>query len=318
MSSFKLIFFVPLLIVGFILKWIIIIVPVLVNVAFITLLERKILGLAQNRVGPNKVGWGGLAQPFRDALKLLSKQNEININSNPVLFFISPIFLLLIALLLLIRLPNKFIISPHMVLRRIYIILIIGMGVYPLLLRGWASNRKFSIIGSIRGVAQTISYEIRLAILIIIISFMYKSLKLKLFSSTAIILLLFPPIIIMWLIILVAESNRTPFDFSEGESELVSGFNIEYASVGFVLIFLAEYMIILFFSCLTSSVFLGYDQFNFLTIFISLILSCFWIQLRATLPRFRYDLLINLAWKSLLPLSLRILLFIISLYYYFY
>jgi NADH-ubiquinone oxidoreductase chain 1 len=177
--------------------------------------------------------------------------------------------------------------------------------VYPLLIIGWASNRKYALIGAIRGVAQTISYEIRLGLVIIVFIVYFIGLA----SSSSVnyrfrLIFYWPCLATLWLIILLAETNRTPFDFSEGESELVSGFNVEYSATGFVLIFLREYAIIIIFSCLRVSIFCGLELFRLFSRLLSLIISSFWFILRATLPRYRYDLLINLAWKRYLPIRL--------------
>lgn len=275
----------------------------LVAVAFVTLLERKILGYSQLRVGPNKVSIAGLLQPFRDAIKLFMKFLQININTNSVLFVTAPAVMFIVALILWI------IISPRMMqgawaIQFIIFIMILGMGVYPLLIRGWSSNRKYAIMGAIRGVAQTISYEIRIALVIIMFMITSSSFFIINDTSTSRKGVAFTFVVGLWLIIAVAETNRTPFDFAEGESELVSGFNIEYGSVGFVLIFLREYAMILMFSSLTAMIILPVRLFSIVGAILSVALSSFWIILRATFPRYRYDLLISLAWKSLLPESL--------------
>ena len=182
---------------------------------------------------------------------------------------------------------------------------LLSLGVYPLLIIGWASNRKYALIGAIRGVAQTISYEIRLGLVIIVFIVYFISLTSRSSVNYGFRLVFYWPwLATLWLIILLAETNRTPFDFSEGESELVSGFNVEYSATGFVLIFLREYAIIIIFSCLRVSIFCRLEIFRFFSRLLSLIISSFWFVLRATLPRYRYDLLINLAWKRYLPTRL--------------
>lgn len=283
------------------------ILPILVNVAFVTLLERKILGLSQLRLGPNKVRFGGLLQPFTDAIKLFAKQSESNINSNSYLFNRSPIAMFVLAVILwLIINPtgNSLWNLPFLIF-----IIVLGLGVYPLLLRGWASNSKYAMIGAIRGVAQTISYEISLALFIIRLIMLNSSFGFIDFLRFQ-VWLICPWMIFLWLIMAVAETNRTPFDFAEGESELVSGFNIEYGSVGFVLIFLREYAIILIFSSLSTSVLASLNFFTLTGAAIAVLVSCIWIIFRRTFPRYRYDLLISTAWKSLLPETLGILTFV--------
>lgn len=293
---------------NFILEWsfsfILFILPILVNVAFVTLLERKILGLSQLRLGPNKVRIGGLLQPFSDAVKLFLKQSERNFNRNIYIFNVAPGTIFIVALMLWLVITKCY--SIKFILSFILFIMVLGLGVYPLLFSGWSSNSKYAIIGAIRGVAQTISYEISLALLIIRIIIVNLS-----FNSNCLVecplLSIFPVIIILWIIIAVAETNRTPFDFAEGESELVSGFNIEYGSIGFVLIFLREYAIILIFSSLSVAVLLGSRVTCLTGAFLSVLFSCLWILLRRTFPRYRYDLLIRVAWKSLLPETLGVL-----------
>ena len=297
-----------LLVLEGVVKIIIIVVPILVNVAFVTLLERKILGFSQIRLGPTKVGLFGVLQPFRDAIKLFLKQFELNNNSNRYLFIGRPVGMFSVIFSLWICIPSLQSQSIF-VIRVVVFIIILSVGVYPLLLRGWASNSKYAILGSLRGVAQTISYEISLSLIIISVSIIV--IRLNFFSiqsNSFFIVVIYPMVAIMWFVIIIAETNRTPFDFSEGESELVSGFNIEYSSVGFVLIFLAEYASILLFSSLAVSIFIGTLLFSFSSSIVSVIISRVWIVLRATFPRYRYDILINIAWKRYLPNSLSILI----------
>ena len=186
----------------------------------------------------------------------------------------------------------------------------LSLGVYPILLRGWASNRKYAIMGSIRGVAQTISYEISLALVIIQFIVLFISINIKdhigsfLWGVSVV-----PFTAVIWVVLLLAETNRTPFDFAEGESELVSGFNIEYASIGFVLIFLREYASIILFSTFSIVFFLNKEIFSISTALLSLLITSMWIIIRATFPRYRYDKLINIAWKRYLPIRLGVISF---------
>lgn len=234
-------------------------IPVLVNVAFITLLERKILGYRQRRVGPNKVSFLGILQPFADAVKLFLKEIEIPQISNFLFFFFSPVFIIFLILLIwgLFPLPHS---SSDFTFTGILFLALISFGVYPLILAGWASNRKYALIGGLRGVAQTISYEISLALFLLSLflmtgAFNFHSLGLArgYFSFG----LVAPALVRVWLLSALAETNRTPFDFAEGESELVSGFNIEYGAGGFALLFIAEYARIFFLSALTIALFRG-------------------------------------------------------------
>lgn len=280
----------------------------LVNVAFITLIERKILGYSQLRKGPNKVRLGGLLQPFNDAIKLFSKEPLRPAIRNSRAFNLGPMLAILFSLLVWIALPLNGATFNNS-LRMIIIYIILRMGIYPLLVSGWSSNSSYALIGSLRGIAQTISYEVRFALIMLALIITSRTINLRGVSSrnsfwvNAIII---PILIGLWLIISVAETNRTPFDFAEGESELVSGFNIEYGRVGFALIFIAEYASIYFMSCVITLVFIRstVNSFKFATISVSLVFL--WIWIRTTLPRYRYDLLISLAWARLLPAALAI------------
>ena len=220
------------------------------------------------------------------------------------------IFTPLRSLILAVILTGIFSLScghPSLEFSIIFIITILRLNVYPLLLRGWSSNRVYAYLGGIRGVAQTISYEISLAFIILALFSVYLYLSFrKISTGNHLNLLLWIPLFFLWVISTVAELNRTPFDFSEGESELVSGFNVEYGSVKFAIFFIAEYLIILSFSILTTYIFLGRFFSNLRNLFFSISLIIIIIWLRATYPRFRYDILILLAWKVILPWSLRI------------
>lgn len=276
----------------------------MINVAFFTLLERKILGLSQSRKGPNKVSLIGILQPFSDAVKLFLKE-FIKPLSSSWRFIISPSLALLLVLVTWFLIPSTFRMpEPKFVL--VLLLILLRISLYPLLLAGWTSNSKYALIGALRGVAQTLSYEVRLAIIVARVLTTIISLRGIVVTTGANIShlwIIWFPIIPLWLISCIAETNRTPFDFAEGESELVSGFNIEYGGGGFALIFIREYARIIFFSMLTSQLILG--LYNFLYILILTLFFCFlWVWVRATLPRFRYDILMSLAWKALLPLSL--------------
>lgn len=281
-------------------------IPVLVNVAFITLLERKILGYRQSRLGPNKVSFIGILQPIADAIKLFLNQLEIPFRRNYLLFYFSPIFSVFFVLWVwsLIPIIRGFHIYSFSI---ILFLIILRFNVYPLLLAGWASNRKYALLGGLRGVAQTISYEIRLALILLrflIFSFRFRIDRVNYRFKRVSVFSLAPFMLIIWIISCLAETNRTPFDFSEGESELVSGFNVEYGSGGFALIFIAEYASIYFLRIITVYMGLGWTPIRILRHVFSIFLVFFWVWARATLPRFRYDFLIRLAWKSILPLTL--------------
>ena len=297
------------------LNYLIIIVPILVNVAFITLLERKILGYAQIRKGPNKVRLGGVLQPFRDAIKLFLKEFVLHAHSNYKQFFLSPASALIFVLIIYIVFPFKEIIFS-ISLRIIYIYILIALNVYPTLIRGWASNRKYALVGAMRAVAQTISYEICFALLIILFLFLTGGLSLIITTAVNNLwnkYLICIPLIIIFVVVCLAETNRTPFDFAEGESELVSGFNVEYGAVGFALIFMAEYGSILFLSFIISCIFFS-SSTNSINLYIRTTLFVFlWVWVRVTLPRYRYDKLMNIAWKVYLPITLGCILWVLSL-----
>merc|ERR1712044_91785 len=247
-----------------ILNYLILIVLILINVAFVTLFERKILGYSQIRKGPNKVRIIGLIQPFNDAIKLFSKELVIPNQSNKFQFFLSPILGLIIVLIIFFSFPF-FEINFSIRISIIFIYIIIRINIYPLLFSGWSSNRKYALLGRLRSVAQTVSYEVRLALMLIFYLTINMSLNLNFIISINYYrykFFLFLPIVGIWLISCVAETNRTPFDFAEGESELVSGFNIEYGRVGFALIFMAEYARIIIIRFLFSLLFISNSTNN--------------------------------------------------------
>lgn len=269
-------------------------------------MERKILGFRQNRKGPNKVSIVGLFQPFADAIKLFLKECIFPRKRNLIIFLLRPWVIIRIILIFWLILPiNERSFSIY--LNLIFFLRVLRLNVYPLFLAGWASNSKYRIIGAIRGISQTISYEIRLALIFLRLCILVGSINLTLvenyyrfLGSLSIIF----PLFLLWLISCVAETNRRPFDFSEGESELVSGFNIEYGRFIFAILFIREYGIILFFSGFTAVLFIGGRYRSFIIIFFIILFTFFWIWLRATFPRFRYDKLIRLGWKILLPVCL--------------
>lgn len=286
-------------------------IGVLVGVAFFTLFERKLLGYIQLRKGPNKVGFIGLLQPFADAIKLFTKEHVKPIYSNYIPFVISPIVGLTLSLLGWLSLPSKFNIVSFD-LRVLFFLCVVSIGVYSLLAAGWRSNSKYSLFGALRGVAQTISYEVRLVLILLVpvlLRISYDWIELQLYQKGFWFIFIFPLRGLIWFISCLAETNRTPFDFAEGESELVSGYNTEYRSGGFALIMLAEYTRILFISLLMVVIFFG-GILNFYSLFLFIFIAFIFVWVRGTLPRFRYDKLIYLVWKSFLPFSLIYLIFI--------
>lgn len=295
------------------ISYLFIIIGVLIGVAFIVLFERKILGYIQIRKGPNKVGFIGILQSFGDAIKLFVKEQTIPSLSNLIPFYFAPV----ISLFLVLLLWSCFPMNSHLLrygFGGLFFFCCTRFGVYTLIARGWSSNRNYALLGAIRGVAQTISYEVRIALIFISFIFFVGGFSLYSFriNQTYVwFLVIYFPLFLCWAGSILAETNRTPFDFAEGESELVSGFNIEYGRGGFALLFLAEYGRIIFIRYLVSLLFFGgLNSFFVLNLIGGFF--CYWfIWVRGTLPRFRYDKLIYMAWKSYLPVSLNFILFYI-------
>nr|URH16540.1 NADH dehydrogenase subunit 1 [Labiotermes labralis] len=288
---------------------------VMVGVAFLTLLERSVLGYIHIRKGPNKVGFIGIFQPFSDAIKLFTSEQYFPLVSNYLIYYFSPIFGFFLSLLVWLLIPylSGFI---SFELGLLFFLACTSLGVYTVMIAGWSSNSGYSLLGGLRALAQTISYEVSLAFILLSFVVLICSYNLVYFYFFQVYLWLIffsLPLSFIWFISCLAETNRTPFDFAEGESELVSGFNVEYGGGGFALIFLAEYASILFMSLLFCIIFLGSDLYSFLFYLKLTYLSFLFVWVRGTLPRFRYDKLMYLAWSSFLPLSLNYLLFFVGL-----
>nr|YP_009926743.1 NADH dehydrogenase subunit 1 [Taku spinosocarinatus]QNK05421.1 NADH dehydrogenase subunit 1 [Taku spinosocarinatus] len=297
------------------INYIILMICVLVSVAFFTLLERKVLGYIQIRKGPNKLGFIGILQPFADAVKLFTKEQALPVMSNFLPYYLSPIFSLFISLIVWLVIPYETGLM-NFSLGSLFFLCCTSLGVYTLMGAGWSSNSKYALLGSIRAVSQTISYEVSLALILLSFIFLVGGFNLSLFSnyqSECWLALLTLPLAGVWFVSCLAETNRTPFDFAEGESELVSGFNVEYSGGGFALIFLAEYSSILFMSALFVILFMGCSpsSLSFCLKLVFIVFSFIWV--RGTLPRFRYDKLMYLSWKSFLPVSLNYLMFFMGL-----
>nr|QDX18005.1 NADH dehydrogenase subunit 1 [Bothriechis supraciliaris]QDX18006.1 NADH dehydrogenase subunit 1 [Bothriechis supraciliaris] len=295
------------------------ILPILIAVAYLTLLERKLLGYMQLRKGPNLVGPAGLLQPFADGLKLITKETTKPTLSSPILFTLSPIMALSLALISWAPLPMPNALT-NMNLSLLFIMAMSGMFTYAILWSGWSSNSKYPLMGAMRAVAQIISYEVTLGLIIISLSIISGSYSLHSFTEVQEHLwLLFAswPLAMMWFTSTLAETNRSPFDLTEGESELVSGFNLEFSAGPFALLFLAEYTNILLMNTLSTMMFLnpGTSNPELFTINLmtkTMIMTSLFLWIRASYPRFRYDQLMHLLWKQYLPLTLAMCLLNLS------
>lgn len=297
-------------------------VLVLISIAFYTLLERKFLGYSQIRKGPNKISLLGILQPIADAVKLFSKEIIKPTMANFAPFFLAPATRLILALIIWILIPSDRIILffPFSI---VLFLCFSSLSVYTTLRAGWTSNSKYALIGSIRSVAQTISYEVRISLTLLFILLFTPTLNfltIYTFSSTNISLMA-PIVAAIWFVTILAETNRRPFDFAEGESELVSGFNTEYRRNTFTCIFMAEYVNILFISFITRILIIQSLNINLSWLWLSFKISIFavlFLRVRTSYPRIRYDWLIALTWTSFLPISLSAIIlgiFILFLYY---
>lgn len=284
-----------------------------------TLLERKILGYVQLRKGPNKVGIGGILQPFRDAIKLFNKEFFFIIKSNNYLYYICPVLLFLFILCN--WLVSGFITNIYFINYSLLIVIIIlTIRRYIFLLMGWSSNSLYSLIGTIRVIAQVLSYEVRFILIILVLIILrerYSFIDFIKWQNYMWYLVILLPLFLVYFIRILAELNRTPIDFIEGESELVSGFNIEYFRGGFALIFIAEYGIIIFFRYLRLLLFTDLVYSVIIYLFVNLVLRLV-IFMRGLLPRIRYDELIALCWKIILPFILNYIIFIMGFKFLFF
>lgn len=307
-----------------------VLLPVLLSVAFMTIIERKQLAAHQRRVGPNTVGYYGVLQPFSDALKLILKETVIPSHSNKVLFYLAPVSTLVFSLLGWGIIPfGQGLAISDFSLGILYTLALSSLGVYGVLLAGWSANSKYAFLGSLRSTSAMISYELILSSAILIIILLTGSLNFTaIIESQQAIWFIVPllPVFIFYFIAILAETSRTPFDLQEAESELVAGFFTEHSAVPFVFFFLGEYSSIVLFSCITAILFLG--GYNMPEIFVNdsfinlqgiilglktCIFCFFFVWFRATLPRLRYDQLLDLCWLYLLPVCVALIILVPSI-----
>lgn len=299
--------------------------PLLICVAFLTLVERKVLAAIQRRQGPHIVGYFGILQPFADGLKLFAKEGVIPTFSNYYLFLLAPISSLFLSFLLWVVIPIDFGYTfVDINLAMLFILGISSLSVYGIIIAGWSSNSKYAFLGALRSAAQMISYEVSLGLIIMPIFAMAESFNILdvLYeqSNGGWNLIFFFPLSLLFFLSALAETNRSPFDLPEAEAELVSGYNVEYSGFGFAFFFIAEYLNIIFMCFIFSLLFLGgtlsiiLENSNiFWLIFKVFLMMWLFIGVRAIVPRYRYDQLMYLGWKNFLPLSLFFIVFYYTL-----
>jgi NADH-quinone oxidoreductase subunit H len=311
-------------------KIIAIAIPLILSVAYLTLAERKVIGYMQVRIGPNRVGPFGLLQPFADVFKLLFKEVVIPSGANRYLFFIAPLLSIGPALAAWAVIPfTDTLVLSDINAGLLYVLALSSIGVYGIILAGWASNSKYAFLGALRSAAQIVSYEIAMGFALVGVLMCANSLNLSDIvrgqEGGAAYWYVWPlfPLFIVYFVSGLAETNRHPFDMAEGESEIVAGFHVEYSGIGFAVFFLAEYMNMILISALTALMFLGGwlapwprlndveilgmaplgDGFLWFALKVSFVLLCF-LWVRATFPRYRYDQVMRLGWKVFIPVTL--------------
>ena len=298
-----------------------IVLPIMITVAYLTLAERKVIGYMQIRIGPNRVGYFGLLQPIADGVKLLLKEIIIPTGSSKFLFVLAPIMALAPSLAAWAVIPfSDGVALADLNAGLLYVLAMTSLGVYGIIIAGWASNSKYAFLGAVRSAAQIVSYEIAMGFALVCVLMVSQSMNLgdivrgQHGSLGLLNWYIFPlfPMFLVYLISGVAETNRAPFDMAEGESEIVAGFHVEYSGITFALFFLAEYANMILIAFLTSIMFLGGwlsplpflpDSFIWLLGKVSFILFLF-LWFRATFPRYRYDQLMRLGWKVFIPLTI--------------
>lgn len=314
-----------ILLISNILKILSIVIPLLISVAYFTIAERKIMGSIHRRKGPNVIGFLGLLQPLADGLKLFAKETILPSNSNVIIFLLAPMLTFILSLMGWAVIPFSLnIVISDLNVGVLYLFAISSLSVYGIIMAGWSSNSKYPFLGALRSAAQMISYEVSIGFIIVNVCLCVGSFNLtQIVLSQQNVWFIVPlfPMFILFAISMLAETNRHPFDLPEAEAELVSGYNVEYSAMTFALFFLGEYANMLLMSAFISILFLGgwlpllkFFPFNILpgSVWFSskiLLSVIFFILTRATLPRYRYDQLMDIGWKCFLPLSLGYLLF---------
>jgi NADH-quinone oxidoreductase subunit H len=313
------------------LKSLVLILGILLGVAFLTAAERKVMASMQQRKGPNVTGFLGLLQPIADGLKLFVKETTIPTVANPINFVVAPTLTFFLALLSWVVIPiNEFSPLSDLNIGLIYIFAISSLGVYGIISAGWSSNSKYAFLGALRSAAQMVSYEVSIGLILITVLLCCGTLNLVAVTSLQNVWFFVPLLgpAILFLISILAETNRAPFDLPEAEAELVSGYNVEYSAFGFALFFLGEYANMILMSSLAVVFFFGgfiYLPLNLINDFLNSLsfslktsaILFFFIWVRATFPRYRYDQLMRLGWKILLPLSLAFVFLTVGLLEFF-